>query len=77
MVHAGDSFDVEVEGGYAGASCRVANAEKDRQVAVAAVRRRGNGMAATVSVPSPGVYRVTVAGGGYTPVESLLIAVAD
>jgi hypothetical protein len=62
----------------AGMTCRVTDAESNAQVAVAPVqRRRGADPCATVSVPAPGVYRITVAGGGYSPVEHLTLAFAE
>jgi hypothetical protein len=76
-VRPGQAFDVHVVDGEAGATCRLTNAETNTQVAVATVKRRGDGLAATVSAPAPGVYRVTVASGGYTPVEELILAVGD
>jgi hypothetical protein len=76
-VRAGVAFDVAVLDGAPGTTCRVTDAETNVQVAVAAVQRRADGLAATVTVPAPGVYRVSVAGGGYSPVEDLVLAFAD
>lgn len=76
-VRAGVTFDVEVVDGEAGLTCRVTNAETNAQAAVAAVHPRGDALAATVRVDDPGVYRVTVSGGGYSDVEALVMAFAD
>jgi hypothetical protein len=77
VVRPAQPFDVEVVDGEAGASCRVTNAETNAQVAAAIVRPRGEEMIAAVSVPEPGVYRVAVAYGGYTPVDDLVLVMAD
>lgn len=76
-VRPGAPFDVGVIDGEPGLTCRVMNAETNAQVAVAVVQRRGDDLATTVSVPEPGVYRITVVGGGYSPIEQLLLALAE
>lgn len=72
--HANLPFEVEVEELGAGqARCRVVDADTGRQVDVKTPVRRDGRALATFTAPEPGLYRVTASGGGFNPVEELLI----
>lgn len=75
-VRPGAPFDVELLDGSPGSVCRVTDAETNSQVAAVAFAERDGLLVASVTTPAPGLYRVSVAGGGYTPVESLLPALS-
>jgi hypothetical protein len=67
-------FDVEVENlGGGQARCRLIDADSGRQVDVKTPRRRDGRATATFVAPEPGLYRVTASGGGFNPVEELLL----
>jgi hypothetical protein len=67
-------FDVEVENLGAGqARCRLIDADSGRQVDVKTPRRSDGRAVATFVAPEPGLYRVTASGGGFNPVEDLLL----
>jgi pimeloyl-ACP methyl ester carboxylesterase len=76
MVGPGQPFDVSVIDGESGGTCRVTNAETNEQVAVSLVTRRAQDAAATVSIPNPGLYRVTITSGGYSSVQELVLCLA-
>lgn len=67
-------FDVEVEALGAGqARCRLIDADSGRQVDVKTPRRVDGRAVATFVAREPGLYRVTASGGGFKPVEELLL----
>jgi hypothetical protein len=79
-VRPGAGFWVVGVDGQQGAMARAAEVREDRElpVATAPLYRRGDGrVAAEVVLPRPGLYRVAVSGGGYSPVEHLVVAVAE
>jgi hypothetical protein len=73
IVRPGQPFDVSVIDGAPGGTCRVTNGETNEQVAVSLVNLRAEEAAATVSIPTAGLYRVTVTSGGYSSVQELVI----
>jgi pimeloyl-ACP methyl ester carboxylesterase len=77
LVSPGVGFDIEVLNGDAGTTCRISDAETNEQVGAAVPIRRDGGLWARLTVPERGLYRVTVAGGGYSPVEGLVLADAE
>jgi alpha-beta hydrolase superfamily lysophospholipase len=77
IVRPGELFDVGVIDAEPGGMCRVTNAETNEQVAVSLVNPRAQEAAATVSIPSPGLYRVAVTSGGYSSVEGLMLCLTE
>jgi hypothetical protein len=77
FISPGKPFEVTVVGGTAGGSCRVTDAQTNVQVAATVVKKRQSRLLATLTVPGSGLYRVAVAGGGYSSVEELVLALAE
>ncbi|MBM9507161.1 lipase/acyltransferase domain-containing protein [Actinacidiphila acididurans] len=75
-VTAGEPWTVHVSGrtAPAGVSCVLVDAESGRQVARARLAAHGDGLAATVTAPVPGLFRVVVAAGGIAPLTQLVLA---
>lgn len=70
---AGQPFEVVVDTRGSHASCRLIDEDSGRQVDRGTPIVRDGQHVATFSVASPGLYRVSVSGGGFTPVEELLL----
>ena len=67
-------FDVGVESTGGGLrTCRLIDAESGRQVDVKTPLRREGRLVATFTARQPGLYRVAASGGGFSPVEELLL----
>jgi hypothetical protein len=72
-----EQFAIELLDGNPGATCLIKNAETNQQVGATVVQKAGDRLAARATLPAPGVYRVEVAIGGYSPVEALVMAIAE
>jgi hypothetical protein len=71
----GEPFEIGITGSDpAVVSCRVMDATSDAPVGRPAVGLRDGRLAATVTLPAPGVYRVELDGGGASPVSDLVMA---
>lgn len=71
---AGQPFDVVIEDlGPRTTRCRLIDADSGRQVDVKTPVRRDEQAVATFVAREPGLYRVTASGGGFNPVEDLLL----
>jgi len=84
VVTAGGKVRVIGLDGQVGAVARVVEVYEDRgaptELAVASAAlypSEGGTVAAELALPRPGLYRVSVAHGGYSPVEHLVLAVAE
>lgn len=79
-VRPGAPFWVVGIDGQEGAMAVVTEVEANQELPVATAplyRRPDHNVAAEVALPRPGVYRVTVMGGGYSPVEHLVVGLAE
>ncbi len=65
--------EIEVDKGPAMAMCRLVDAGTGHQVDQQATARRDGRWKASLSAPHPGLYRVSAAGGGFSPVEDILL----
>lgn len=72
VVKPGEPFVVSVLDGQPGLTCVMYDAEENRLITMA--RRRDDAVVASMTVPKPGLYRLEVSGGGYSPVEQLVSA---
>jgi len=75
-VTAGVPWTLRVSGrtAPAGVSCVLIDAETGRQVARARLAGHRTGLAATLSVPAPGLFRIVVTAGGTAPLTQLVLA---
>lgn len=72
----GQPFEVEILVQAGRPSCRIQDAETNQQVAAPRVQSRDGRLVASATLASPGLYRVRVSGGGFSPVEEF-VAVID
>lgn len=75
VVAVGEPFSIEIVDAQPGVGCQLQDAEENRLVTTALARDEGGVLRATFNAPRPGLYRVAVAGGGFSPVERLVGAV--
>ncbi|MFD3804764.1 hypothetical protein ACFWTC_14290 [Streptomyces sp. NPDC058619] len=73
---AGQAWTLRVTGAdtYVGITCTVHNAEDDRRIATPRLGWTDDEIAAWVTLPAPGLYRVRVDTGGNAPVTQLVMA---
>jgi hypothetical protein len=76
IVTPGLPFSANVLDGRPGVMCHVYDTEDNRLLNVNVARAQGQDLVATLTVPRPGLYRITASGGGFSPVEQLVAAVA-
>jgi hypothetical protein len=72
---AGIPFGVEVVEGDVATICTVHDAESNRLVTVAQLVRVGEHREASLLLGAAGLYRISVAAGGFSPVERLVLVV--
>ncbi|RZU15991.1 lecithin:cholesterol acyltransferase [Kribbella rubisoli] len=58
------------------ARCKLVNADTNQVIGRPRLKRSGEAVVAEVVLPAPGMYRLSVAGGGTSPVSQLVLAVA-
>jgi hypothetical protein len=74
-VKPGEMFSVQVLDGEPGVMCHLYDAEENRLITVSLVQPRDGDLVASLTVPRPGLYRIAVSGGGFSPVERLVPAI--
>jgi hypothetical protein len=72
---AGTPFPVEVVEGDVATICTVHDAESNRLVTMAQLVPVGEHRGASLLLGTPGLYRISVAAGGFSPVERLVLVV--
>lgn len=76
IVAVGEPFAVDILDGEPGLTCHLSDAEENRLVTMVQTKEQDGTMRAELTIPSPGLYRVAVSGGGYSPVERLVCAIS-
>ena len=72
IVTVNQTFVVEILDGNAGLMCQLIDAEDNRLITVTPSKVRDGSVQAEFKAPKPGLFRVAVSGGGFSPVEALV-----
>jgi hypothetical protein len=74
IVIVGQPFNVEILDGRPGLTCQLSDAEENRLVTMAQSKDRDGAVQAQFKVAKPGLFRVSISGGGYSAVERIIVA---
>lgn len=67
-------FLVELLDGRPGLLCAITDIEQNQPQKLVPSKLRGGLVGAEFTAPRPGLYRISISGGGYSPVEALVCA---